>query len=114
MLSFEWQTYYFHEVCILSSNLYTHMHTHYTNEQHHMISKGEIDAYGFTEHYFTLAHKAAMHGRLGVLKFLIKEGNLPLLALQEPDESLTTPAMLAIQVCPILIPHIKPLNHDRL
>ena len=90
------------------------MHTHYTNEQHHMISKGEIDAYGFTEHYFTLAHKAAMHGRLGVLKFRIKEGNLPLLALQEPDESLTTPAMLAIQVCPILIPHIKPLNHDRL
>ena len=65
-----------------------------------MISKGEIDAYGFMEHYFTLAHKAAMHGQLSVLKFLIKEGNLPLLALQEPDESLTTPAMLAIQVCP--------------
>ena len=78
-----------------------------------MISKGEIDAYGFTEHYFTLAHKAAMHGRLSVLKFLIKEGNLPLVALQQPDDSLTTPAMLAIQVCLVLSIHIHDNHHTR-
>ena len=65
-----------------------------------MISKGEIDGYVFTEHHFTLAHKAALHGRLSVLKFLVKEGTLPLAALQCPDDSFTTPAMLAIQVCP--------------
>ena len=77
-----------------------------------MISKGEIDAYGFTEHYFTLAHKAAMHGRLSVLKFLIKEGNLPLVALQQPDDSLTTPAMLAIQVCPPMIQYNQEHLHS--
>ena len=63
-----------------------------------MLSSHDIDAFSFNEHRFSLAHTAALHGSLPVLKFLVKEAGLPYSALQIPDDSLTTPAMLAIQV----------------
>ena len=66
-----------------------------------MLSSHDIDAFSFNEHRFSLAHTAALHGSLPVLKFLVKEAGLPYSALQIPDDSLTTPAMLAIQVRPI-------------
>ncbi len=62
-----------------------------------MLSNHEVDVYGITEHRFSLAHKAASHGRLGVIQLLVESG-LPLSSLQIPDDSFTTPTMLAIQV----------------
>ncbi len=56
-----------------------------------------MDTYGSNEHHFSLAHKAALHGRLPIIQFLVESG-LPSSALQIPDDSFTTPAMLAIQV----------------
>ncbi len=64
-----------------------------------MLSSHEVDTYGSNEHHFSLAHKAALHGRLPVIQFLVESG-LPPSALQIPDDSFTTPAMLAIQVQP--------------
>ena len=63
-----------------------------------MLSTHEIDAFTFNEHKFTLAHKAALHGQVGVLNFLVSDAGLPVTALQLPDDSFSTPAMLAIQV----------------
>jgi hypothetical protein len=63
-----------------------------------MLTNQEIDAFTFTEHKFSLAHKAALHGQLRVLNFLVDDAGLPLTALQLSDESFSTPAMLAIQV----------------
>ncbi|XP_064400950.1 uncharacterized protein LOC135347048 isoform X4 [Halichondria panicea] len=64
---------------------------------HHMLSSHEVDTYGSNEHHFSLAHKAALHGRLPIIQFLVESG-LPSSALQIPDDSFTTPAMLAIQL----------------
>lgn len=81
-----------------------------------MISNHEItDVFVFNEHKFSLAHKAALHGSLSVLKFLVKEAGLPPSALQLPDDSFTTPAMLAIQVslvvhCCIVVPRVYSLS----
>lgn len=63
-----------------------------------MLSNQEIDAFTFTEHKFSLAHAAALHGKLEVLNFLINDAGLPVTALQLSDDSFSTPAMLAIQV----------------
>ncbi len=59
-----------------------------------MLSSHEVDTYGSNEHHFSLAHKTA---RLPIIQFLVESG-LPSSALQIPDDSFTTPAMLAIQV----------------
>lgn len=64
-----------------------------------MLANQEIDAFTFNDHKFSLAHKAALHGQLGVLTYLVGDIGLPLTALQLSDESFSTPAMLAIQVC---------------
>ncbi len=63
-----------------------------------MLTNHEIDAFTFNEHRFTLAHKAALNGQLGLLNFLVNDAGLPLTALNIPDDSYSTPAMLAIQV----------------
>lgn len=63
-----------------------------------MLTNHEIDAFTFNEHKFTLAHRAALHGQVGVLNYLVSDGGLPVTALQWPDNSFSTPAMLAIQV----------------
>ena len=76
-------------------------HTH--TFQRRMLTNQEIDPMTFDEHNCTLAHKAAMNGHVVVLSFLVKDGGMPINALQIPDEYFTTPAMLAIQVysdCP--------------
>lgn len=67
-----------------------------------MLSNHEIDAFTFNEHRFTLAHKAALHGQLALLNYLIDDAGLPLIALQLPDDSLSTPAMLVIQVIRVM------------
>ena len=64
-----------------------------------MLTNHEIDAASYDEHMSTLVHKAAMSGQLAVVQFLVMEGGLHSGVLQAPDESFTTPAMLAIQVC---------------
>lgn len=63
-----------------------------------MLTNQDIDGFTFTEHKFSLAHKAALHGQLGVLSYLVNDAGLPLTALQLSDDSFSTPAMLAIQV----------------
>lgn len=67
-----------------------------------MLSNQEIDPFTFNEHKFGLAHKAALHGQLGVLTFLVRDAGFPPTALQLSDDSFTTPAMLAIQVSRLL------------
>ena len=69
-----------------------------------MLSNQEIDAFTFNDHKFSLAHKAALHGQLGVLTFLVGDVGLPLTALQLSDDSFSTPAMLAIQVLYLYTP----------
>lgn len=66
--------------------------------QHHMLANHEIDPFTFNDHRFTLAHKAALHGQVSVLNYLVSDAGLPVTALQLPDDSLSTPAMLTIQV----------------
>ena len=66
--------------------------------QRRMLTAQEIDPITFDEHNCTLAHKAAMNGHVVVLSYLLKDGGMPINALQIPDENFTTPAMLAIQV----------------
>ncbi len=63
-----------------------------------MLASLEVDALALDDRGSTLFHKAAQFGQLVVLSLLAKDGGITSDALQVPDDSFTTPAMLAIQV----------------